>query len=471
VKFYGALIFDIILGMKMKNRSGIKNKTEVSKAGTEDKREPEEKIRTDDLFTKRTELMQNFKAVRAFTSTLCNPLETEDYVVQSMPEVSPAKWHLAHTSWFFETFVLSKLIINYSFFNPVYNYLFNSYYVQAGDFYERSMRGLISRPTVREVYDYRGHIDKLLLEFFDKASDEEINNIAPVIELGLNHEQQHQELLLTDIKNVFSVNPLYPVYSSAKESPVVYIPPVEWVSFDEGIYRIGYEGKAFSFDNEKPLHNVFLEPYRLSSRLVTNGEYLDFIEAGGYKHPELWLSDGWMAAEKNNWQAPLYWQRKDGAWFNFTLGGLLKLNPSEPVCHVSFYEADAYARWAGFRLPREEEWESAASDHPMDGNFVENGRFHPAPLMHNITSPILHQMFGDVWEWTSSPYTAYPGFRPLQGVLGEYNGKFMSNQMVLKGGSCVTSLWHIRRAYRNFFPPHSRWQFTGIRLAKDAPVI
>ncbi|HEX2962854.1 MAG TPA: ergothioneine biosynthesis protein EgtB [Ignavibacteriales bacterium] len=433
--------------------------------------ETENKVRTNGVFTKRTELTQNFKSVRSFTQTLCNPLKNEDYVVQSMPDTSPAKWHLAHTSWFFETFVLNKVLKDYSSFNPIYNYLFNSYYVQAGDRFTRSMRGLISRPTVSDVWDYRKHVDEQVLEFLDTASDEELDQIAPVIELGLNHEQQHQELILTDIKHMFSLNPLYPVYSTAKEAQIVHIPPIEWISFDEGIYRIGHEAKGFAFDNELPSHNVYLEPYRLASRLVTNGEYLDFIEAGGYRLQELWLSDGWITAETENWQAPLYWQRKDGEWFNFTLGGLLKLNPSEPVCHVSFYEADAYARWAGFRLPKEEEWEAASSDHPMDGNFVENGHFHPSPLMHNITSPILHQMYGDVWEWTSSPYVAYPGFRPLQGALGEYNGKFMSNQMVLRGGSCATSLWHIRRTYRNFFHPHSRWQFTGIRLAKDAPVL
>lgn len=450
----------------MKKHSEINDQPEIK-----DKKGVEKKVRTDGVFTKRTELTQNFRAVRFFSCTLCNPLKIEDYVIQSMPDVSPAKWHLAHTSWFFETFVLKEIGKDYKPFNPAFNYLFNSYYVQAGERFTRSMRGLLSRPTVSEVCDYRKYVDDNILSFLDKASDEEVDAIAPIIELGLNHEQQHQELILTDIKHVFSINPLYPVYSTAKESQVVHIPPVEWISFDEGIYRIGYEGKGFAFDNEMPVHKVFLEPYRLASRLVTNGEYLDFIEAGGYRHPELWLSDGWMTAEKENWQAPLYWEKRNGEWYNFTLGGLLRLNPSEPVCHVSYYEADAYARWAGFRLPKEEEWEAAASDHPMDGNFVENGRFHPAPLMYNIASPILNQMYGDVWEWTSSPYIAYPGFRPQMGALGEYNGKFMANQMVLKGGSCATSLWHIRRTYRNFFHPESRWQFTGIRLAKDTPAI
>ncbi|HEX2866920.1 MAG TPA: ergothioneine biosynthesis protein EgtB [Ignavibacteriales bacterium] len=450
----------------MKKRSEIKDQPDVK-----DKRETGENRRTDDLFTKRTELVQNFKAVRFFSCTLCNPLKTEDYVIQSMPDASPAKWHLAHTSWFFENFVLKKFINNYSFYNPVFNYLFNSYYVQAGNFFTRSMRGLVSRPTVSDVCDYRKHIDDNVLEFLDKASDKEVDEAAPLIELGLNHEQQHQELILTDIKHMFSLNPLYPIYCNVKESPVVHTPPIEWLSFDEGITRIGYDGKGFSFDNERPVHNVYLEPYKLASRLVTNGDYLDFIEAGGYSHPELWLSDGWAIAEQEQWQAPLYWQKRDGEWLNFTLGGLMKLNPSEPVCHVSFYEADAYARWAGFRLPKEEEWEAAASDHPIDGNFVENGIFHPAPVMHNIASPVLHQMYGDVWEWTSSPYTPYPGFKPLQGTLGEYNGKFMANQMVLRGGSCATSLWHIRRTYRNFFHPEKRWQFTGIRLAKDVPAI
>lgn len=443
------------------------------KKQTETKKQTEfnENIRTDEVFSKRSALIQNYKSVRNFTDALCRPLAIEDFIIQSMPDVSPTKWHLAHTSWFFETFVLKEINKNFSFFNPIYNYLFNSYYVLVGDRFTRARRGLLSRPTVTEVYEYRKYVDEKVLEYLEQASDKDVEAISPIIELGINHEQQHQELILTDIKHVFSVNPLYPVYAQAKEPETVHIPSIQWVNFDEGIYRTGYEGTGFSFDNERPVHKVFLGSFRLASRLITNGEYLDFIEAGGYRHPELWLSEGWMTAESGNWKAPLYWEKKDGEWFLFTLGGLTKLNPSEPVCHVSYYEADAYARWAEARLPREEEWEAAASDHPIDGNFVENGHFHPAPLSHNTSIPILQQMYGDVWEWTGSPYTGYPGYKPSAGAIGEYNGKFMSNQMVLRGGSCATSLWHIRRTYRNFFPPHSRWQFTGIRLAKDTTVI
>jgi len=413
-------------------------------------------------------LSKSYQSVRNFSEELSRPLAIEDYVIQSMPDVSPTKWHLAHTSWFFETFILSKANPKYSSPDPQFDYLFNSYYVQVGERHCRPKRGLISRPTVEEVYNYRHHVDQSMLEFLEVADEEQINNFASVIEVGLHHEQQHQELILTDIKHVFSENPLRPAYLQINnQSSQLKLGEMNWIKYPQGLYSIGYDGEAFSFDNETPQHKYYVNSFELSSRLVTNREYLEFIEDGGYKKAEIWLSDGWYAVESNNWKAPLYWEKKNGEWCYFTLAGMREIALDEPVCHVSYYEADAYSRWAGARLPREEEWEVAASDLSIKGNFVDNANYHPVALSKSVKDEKPEQIFGDVWEWTCSSYSPYPGFKTLPGALGEYNGKFMCNQMVLRGGSCATSKSHIRKTYRNFFPPDARWQFMGIRLAKD----
>ncbi len=416
-------------------------------------------------YLSRNNLLSRFKAVRDFSLEICNPLITEDYVIQSMPDVSPAKWHLSHTSWFFETFVLKEASVNYKSLHPQYAYLFNSYYIQAGERFERPKRGLLSRPSVKEVFKYREYVDQNMLVFLEESDEETFRKLAQVVEIGLHHEQQHQELMLTDIKHVFSINPLHPVYMDIEDKKIGKLPPVKWISFKEGTYQIGYNGSKFSYDNESPRHKEYLEPFNLASRLITNGEYIKFIEEEGYSRPELWLSDGAAAIEREKWHAPLYWEKINGEWWNFKLTGFKKVNPDEPVCHVSFYEADAFARWIGARLPTEAEWETAASNLNIKGNFVENKNFHPVPISEDTND--LEQMYGDVWEWTRSSYSPYPGYKTLPGALGEYNGKFMSGQMVLRGGSCATSETHIRKTYRNFFPPNARWQFMGIRLAKD----
>ncbi len=413
------------------------------------------------------DLASRYKSVRDFTLKLCEPLQTEDFVIQSMPDVSPTKWHLAHTSWFFEAFVLKNVNINYKSINPLYNYLFNSYYVQIGERYTRAMRGLLSRPTVKEIYAYRNYVDQHVLEFIENCKGDDFFKFGPIIEIGINHEQQHQELLVTDIKHVFSINPLNPVYIKSKPNFESIIPKQNWIEFPEGLYDIGYVGENFFYDNETPKHKHFLNSFKLASRLVTNGEYIEFIESEGYKKPELWLSDGFATVEKENWKAPLYWEKVENEWWNFKLTGFQKVNPDEPVTHVSLFEADAFARWSEARLPSEEEWEIASENIKIKGNFVENGFFHPSPLQNENDENKIHQMYGDVWEWTKSSYSPYPGYKPLPGALGEYNGKFMSSQIVLRGGSCATSKSHIRNTYRNFFYPHSRWQFMGIRLASD----
>ncbi|HKI77871.1 MAG TPA: ergothioneine biosynthesis protein EgtB [Ignavibacteriaceae bacterium] len=414
----------------------------------------------------RTEITNRYKSVRNFTEELCNPLVIEDYVVQTMPDVSPAKWHLAHVAWFFETFVLRESKKDYKDFHPMYNFIFNSYYVQVGPRHTRAHRGHLTRPTVKDIYEFREYVDSNMLDFINNCDEETFEKIVSIIEIGLNHEQQHQELMLTDIKHVFSVNQLHPVYSE-KEFPVIEkIPELKWKKFNEGIYEIGHDRESFCYDNETPVHKEFLKPFEIGSRLVTNKDYLEFIEDGGYKKTPLWLSDGWATLEREGWEAPMYWEKKDGEWWNFKLTGFKKVNPNEPVCHVSFYEADAFARWAGYRLPTEAEWEVASSNIPAKGNFVEERIFHPIALKHS-SGQELQQIFGDVWEWTGSSYLPYPGYKPLPGALGEYNGKFMSGQMVLRGGSCATSSTHIRKTYRNFFYPDSRWQFMGLRLARD----
>lgn len=432
----------------------------------------------DDLSAVKRGLIERYQQVRRFTERLCEPLVTEDYVIQSMPDVSPTKWHIAHVSWFFETFLLTWADPDYPSYHPRFAYLFNSYYNAVGPRHCRPKRGLISRPTVKETYEYRRYVDQHMLALLEGLDGPRLLEAAPRVTLGLHHEQQHQELMLMDIKHVFSQNPLYPVYAAREPAPVATVPALDWVPFAEGIYWIGHEGPgysfdSFAFDNEGPRHREFLQPFRLASRLTTNGDYLRFMADGGYERPELWLSDGWYAAQSQGWKAPLYWEQEGGDWWLMTLNGRRKVDPAEPICHVSYYEADAYARWAGARLPTEAEWEVASEGLPITGNFVESGRYHPAPLADGgagVTAGegALKQMFGDVWVWTQSSYAPYPGYHPAPGALGEYNGKFMCDQYVLRGGCCATSESHLRRTYRNFFPAGARWPFTGIRLASDA---
>lgn len=409
-------------------------------------------------------LIDRFRTIRNFSHQLADPLETEDFVVQAMENTSPIKWHLAHVSWFYETFVLEEAIPEYESLHPQYSYIFNSYYLQTGEPHSRSKRGLLSRPTVQQVFEYRQYVDNQILEFIEQADDEQLAEFGPVIEIGNHHEQQHQELMITDLKYMFAQNPLYPRYKDLS-SPNGRTPdPLNWVAFEEGIYEIGNDGGEYTYDNEHPRHRVFLEPFELSDRLITNGEYMEFIEDGGYQRSPLWLDDGWATVNKRGWDSPLYWVKKEDEWHYYTLGGLRKINPHEPVTHISYFEADAFARWADARLPAEAEWEVAAGDKPCQGNFVEEGNFHPRPLQEKSAG--IKQMFGDVWEWTMSSYEPYPGYKPLPGALGEYNGKFMCSQYVLRGGSCATSETHIRNTYRNFFYPDARWQFNGIRLAR-----
>ena len=410
-------------------------------------------------------LAERYAAVRAQTEALCAPLETEDYVVSSMPDVSPTKWHLAHTSWFWETFALAPHAPGYEPLDPKYAFLFNSYYVQAGERHCRAQRGLVTRPTVAQVYAYRAHVDAHMARLLDAVADDPGHPAAAVIEIGLNHEQQHQELLVTDIKHVFWTNPTRPAYVPRPPARPAAVPELAWHEVAGGIYPLGFAGPGFAFDNEGPVHRVLSEGFRLASRLTTNGEYLAFVEAGGYRRPDLWLSSGWAAVQERGWRAPLYWEQGPDGWTEFTLAGPRPLDGAEPVCHVSFFEADAFARWAGHRLPLESEWEIAAAALPVDGPFVEAGRFHPAPAPAPAGSTSLAQLYGDVWQWTASPYVAYPGYAPAPGAIGEYNGKWMCDQWVLRGASCATPRTHARPSYRNFFPADARWQFSGIRLA------
>ena len=414
----------------------------------------------------RTDFIEQYQRVRRFTEQLCEPLVTEDYVIQSMPDVSPTKWHLAHVSWFFETFLLFPAVPDYQSLHPQYAYLFNSYYNSLGERHCRPKRGLISRPTVQETYVYRRYVDEHVLKLLGTLDEHRLAKLVPIFTLGLHHEQQHQELIVTDIKHVLSCNPLHPVYRAQAPVHVQSVPPVEWVAFPEGISWIGHEGEGFAFDNEEPRHRQFVQPFQLASRLVTNGDYLEFMEDGGYDDPLLWLSEGWATVRAEEWKAPLYWEQRDGRWWMMTLSGWREVNKAEPVCHVSYFEADAYARWADARLPTEAEWEAAAQAVPVAGNFVESGLYHPTPLTTPTPPLQLAQMYGDVWEWTQSSYAPYPNFKPGPGAVGEYNGKFMCNQYVLRGGSCATSLSHIRPTYRNFFPANAQWQFMGIRLAR-----
>lgn len=405
-------------------------------------------------------MLERYRDVRSTTRSLCEPLEIEDFVVQSMEDASPTRWHIAHTTWFFETFVLDAFDKDYKRFNDVFPYLFNSYYVQAGERFSRPRRGMLTRPTVSEVLEYREYVDRAMQQLLEKSEDPELYRI---VEIGLNHEQQHQELILTDLKHMLSQNPLWPVYTTIDSSPQVNPGPLEWTSFEEGLVEVGTDRADFHFDNEGPRHRVFLESFYLANRLVTNAEYIKFIEDGGYQKAPLWLSEGWALVESKEWSYPPYWVERDGTWFEFTLGGLSPLDMHAPVSQVSYFEADAFARWAGYRLPTESEWEYASASIKVEGNFVEDGNLRP---LASGDSKVLSQMFGDLWEWTRSQYSPYPGYQPEEGALGEYNGKFMSNQFVLRGGSFATSKSHIRRTYRNFFPAYARWQFTGIRLAK-----
>ena len=413
------------------------------------------------------ELAALFSRVRRGTEALCGPLRTEDFVVQSMPDTSPTRWHLAHTSWFFETFVLAPALREYRAFDPRFAVLFNSYYHAAGDRHPRPERGLLSRPTVEEVFAYRAHVDRQMEALLAGEHGLLGRELQFTIELGLNHEEQHQELILTDVKHVFALNPLEPAYRE-RSFPATHGPPPRerWTSFDGGLVEIGCAGRGFAFDNERPRHRRFLAPFELARRPVTCGEYLEFVQAGGYRRSEHWLSDGWDACARSGWEAPLYWKKSGSSWRILTLNGARAPEPDEPVCHVSFYEADAYARWAGARLPLEEEWEHAAEAEAPEGNLLDSDRLHPSPGAR--AGRRIDQAFGDVWEWTASPYTPYPGFEPFAGMVGEYNGKWMSNRYVLRGGSCVTPARHVRASYRNFFGPEARWQFSGIRLARSA---
>ena len=379
-----------------------------------------------------------------------------------MEDASPTRWHIAHTTWFFETFVLERFLPEYTPYNEVFSYLFNSYYVQAGERFSRPLRGMLTRPTVAEVKAYRVYVDAAMEELLESLDDAEMLRI---LEIGLNHEQQHQELILTDIKHMLSQNPLFPKYKEGGIAAAINPGELEWTQFDGGLVEVGTNTEDFHFDNEGPRHRVFLESFNLANRLVTNAEYLQFVDDGGYEQPTLWLSEGWATREREQWTAPPYWVRGENGWQVFTLFGLKNLDLNEPVSQVSYFEADAFARWAGLRLPTEFEWEHASGVATVDGNFVESGRLHPAGAGASERSQ-LNQMFGNLWEWTRSQYSPYPGYQPEPGALGEYNGKFMSNQFVLRGGSFATSREHIRPTYRNFFPAYARWQFTGIRLAK-----
>jgi ergothioneine biosynthesis protein EgtB len=403
-----------------------------------------------------------YAAVRAQSEQLCAHLPPDDFGLQAVPETSPLKWHLAHVSWFFDTFILKEFADDYAPFDASFEELFNSYYNGIGNPYPRPQRHLLSRPTLERVYAYRRHVDAAMQALLEKAEPE--NEIVRRTTLGLHHEQQHQELMLTDLKYNLALNPLFPAYDEAELKPLEPL-PLQFVDFEGGMVEIGATGREpFFFDNETPRHRHWLAPFRLASRTVTNGEFLTFIEDGGYSNPLLWLSDGWATVQARQWSHPLYWRQREGEWFEFTLHGLQPLDEERPAVHLSFYEAEAYARWAGCRLPREQEWEHAASSRLAEGQFCCHRRMHP---VSGFEQEGLFDLYGSVWEWTASPYIAYPGYRPAAGAIGEYNGKFMCNQQVLRGGSCVTQPGHVRASYRNFFYPHERWQFSGVRLALD----
>jgi ergothioneine biosynthesis protein EgtB len=425
-------------------------------------------------------LAERYGQVRATTLALAAPLTAEDCQVQSMPDASPTKWHLAHVTWFFETFVLERYEPRFVPFDERFRVLFNSYYQGVGEQHPRSRRGLILRPTLDEVNRYRAQVDErmqglmALRERDGFGMAEGGSEPANLIELGLHHEQQHQELLLTDIKHALSFTPAHAPYRqpvARSTPPVTHVAPTRWLGHEGGLVEHGHDAALdgrFCFDNETPRHRRYIAPFELAPRPVTQGEYLAFIDAGGYRRHEFWLSLGWDWVQAGRREAPLYWQLADGRWWQHTLQGRIEPDPAAPVCHLSYYEADAYARWAGARLPTEAEWELAARrmGSSADAHFADRGVFHPLPAAPE-TDGSTQQLFGDVWEWTQSSYDAYPGYRPLPGSVGEYNGKFMCNQYVLRGGSCVTPAGHVRASYRNFFPTDAQWQFSGVRLARD----
>ncbi len=429
------------------------------------------------VIDKHSTIISRYLKIREQSLNLVAPLSEADAQLQSMPDASPAKWHLAHTTWFFETFILCSFLKGYKRFNETYNYLYNSYYNGIGEQYPRAQRGLISRPSLGEIVSYREFVDaaiQSLFEQMDDLNDSSIKDLSGLLELGLNHEQQHQELLLTDIKHAFFHNPLYPSYSASSFTPSSNTTPeLSWLPIQSGLVPVGYDGDAFVFDNERPEHSVYIHDFSIASRLVTNGEYAEFIASGGYQNPDFWLADGWawlqQRLSQNHNAHPLYWVKQKEQWFEFTLAGLLPLNDYQAVTHINYYEANAYANWLGVRLPTEFEWEAATRQmgaRPFVSDDMSNIALHTSIASRSDSSSPFLQAFGNVWQWTTSGYGAYPGFSPFSGVAGEYNGKFMSNQNVLRGGSCVTPIGHTRETYRNFFYAHQQWQFTGIRLAK-----
>ncbi|MGH8151777.1 MAG: ergothioneine biosynthesis protein EgtB [Rhodanobacteraceae bacterium] len=406
-----------------------------------------------------------YQRVRDATLALCDTLAPEDTVAQSMPDASPAKWHLAHTTWFFEQFLLAHFDPEYRRFHDGWDFLFNSYYQTVGSMHARPLRGLLTRPTLAEIRDYRRYVDAAMDRLLERRGGE--SEVRARVTLGLNHEQQHQELLLTDIQHLFSMNPLQPVFREVPVAPASRSSALRFIDGRHGIIEAGHAGNGFAYDNESPRHRELLHPHRIAHRCVSNAEFREFIDAGGYREPTLWLSDGWDTVRRERWSHPLYWG--DELATTFTLSGRRAIDPAAPVCHVSFFEADAFARWAGARLPTEFEWEAMATELPVAGNFADSGVLRPLPARARAADPDQPvQMFGDVWEWTASPYVGYPGYRPAAGAIGEYNGKFMCGQWVLRGGSCATPAGHVRATYRNFFYPAARWQFSGLRLARDA---
>ena len=434
---------------------------------------PPRKATVSTPLTRSTVLLTDYQAVRDETERLAAPLSPEDQQVQSMPDASPTKWHRAHITWFFETFLLLPSLPGYVAFNEDFQFLYNSYYEAVGDRHARHERGLISRPSASEITEYRRYVDHAMARLIDEVAPEN-PAIEDLVLLGLHHEQQHQELLLMDIKHVLSMNPTRPAYHEVRDSADDAIEPMAWHDYEAGLIEIGHgDDDGFAFDNEGPRHRTYVAPFRIADRLVTNGDWLDFMADDGYHRAEHWLSAGWATVNTEGWESPMYWEPTERGWFTHTLHGFVPVDRNEPVCHVSYFEADAYARWAGARLPTEAEWEHVASQlrgtssSDLNGNFAQTGRFHPAPA--GPATAAVRQMFGDVWQWTSSAYSAYPGFSPAPGAVGEYNGKFMVNQYVLRGGCCATPFGHTRTTYRNFFPTHTRWMFSGLRLAADIP--
>jgi ergothioneine biosynthesis protein EgtB len=403
-----------------------------------------------------------YKKARAETERLCKPLEVDDFNIQTMPDVSPVKWHIAHVSWFFETFVLMPHLKGYQAFHPQFKHIFNSYYEMVGSFHPRPQRGFLNRPTLEQVWAYRKYVDEAMLELLNDVEHPQVEEIWMRTNVGINHEQQHQELMLTDILHVFASNPLKPAYQKQAPAVAESANPTQWLEQGAGITEIGHYGPDFCYDNETPRHKTYLQDFRIADRAVTNAEYIEFIEAGAYRQSQHWLSDGWKTIQQNKWQAPLYWQKEGGQWWQMSLNGYHPLDENAPVTHISFYEADAYAHWAGKRLPTEAEWESVATQYDIAGNFRESGC-----LQSQVQNNQLQPFYGDVWEWTQSAYAPYPGYKALPGALGEYNGKFMASQFVLRGGSCFTPREHIRSTYRNFFYPKDQWQCSGFRLAED----